>query len=331
MGRQLFVATGRGLAIAEFGAGAWQVTAHTLPERQVESVAAQNGVILAGTTDGILRSDDGGVTWTEASAGLTTRYIRMLAFHPAVPGRVFAGSEPAGIFVSHDGGTTWRACPEIEHLRDEHGWFLPYAPRAGCVRAFAFHGDRAYAAVEVGGLLRSDDQGETWRLAAGSTGVPDFATPVARTFLHPDVHFVVVATDNADAVFAATHSGFYRSDDGGQRWLHLYTNCYIRAVWIDPADPDHLVVGPGDSVSVNGQIEETRDGGWSWTLASAGMRVPWPRAVVERFAQVGDELFAVISNGQLLAAPLATRVWQRVLVNLEGINAVAAMTEAAAG
>ena len=90
-----------------------------------------------------------------------------------------AGTEPAGIFVSRDGAANWRECPEVGQLRDAHHWFLPYSPAAGCVRGFAFHGQRAYAAVEVGGVLRSDDEAQTWQLAAGSDGNPDLAGPPA--------------------------------------------------------------------------------------------------------------------------------------------------------
>ena len=33
--------------------------------------------------------------------------------------------------------------------------------------------------------------------------------------------------------------------------------------------------------------------------------------MVERFLQAGDELVAVLSNGELVAAPLATLAWRR--------------------
>jgi hypothetical protein len=49
------------------------------------------------------------------------------------------------------------------------GWSLPYSPAAGCVRGFAFHGQRIYAAAEVGGVLRSTDRGEHWEMANGNS------------------------------------------------------------------------------------------------------------------------------------------------------------------
>src|SRR5258707_14686047 len=133
-----------------------------LKGEHITSVIAREGVILAGTTAGIQRSDDGGQQWRAVNRGLSSTHIRWLAYHPDISDREFAGTEPASIFVSTDGAEHWNGRPEVTKLRDEHGWMLPYSPEAGCVRGFAFHGSRVYAAVEVGGVLRSDDGGESW-------------------------------------------------------------------------------------------------------------------------------------------------------------------------
>jgi photosystem II stability/assembly factor-like uncharacterized protein len=319
----LAAATAGGLVICARQDGEWRVTRRSLDGCALTSVSARDGVLLAGSRDGIWRSEDGGATWAEANAGLGTRHIRWLAHHPTVAGLALAGSEPAGIFVTADGGATWRGCPEVERLRDRHGWFLPYSPGAGCVRSFAFHGPRIYAAVEIGGVLRSDDLGASWRLVEGSTGNPDFRAAVPRTLLHPDVHEVVVLPDSADVLLAATMLGIYRSLDGGKSWLHLYADCYTRSLWLDPADAQRVIAGPADAVEINGQIEETRDGGWSWHAVSAGLPTPWRRAVVERLTPVGGDLFAVVSDGLLYAAPLETLVWRRALPEIPGVAAVA--------
>jgi photosystem II stability/assembly factor-like uncharacterized protein len=191
-----------------------------LDGHNVTSAIAREGVILAGTTTGVFRSDDSGETWQVASDGLTTRHVRWMAFHPGLSDYEFVGTEPAAIFVSYNGSLSWRECPEVARLRDKHGWMLPYSLQAGCVRGFTFHGTRAYAAVEVGGALRSDDGGQTWQ------------------------------------------------------------------------------------------------------VSSAGLHVPWRRRMVERFEQVGKELFAVLSNGELLVAPLASLQWKRVLMELHDVHAV---------
>jgi hypothetical protein len=88
-----------------------------------------------------------------------------------------------------------------------------------------------------------------------------------------------------------------------------------------------MILGPADGVDRNGRIEESRDGGESWSPASNGLQVPWRRGMVERFYQLGDELFAVLSNGQLLNTSLSTLEWKRVLPNITGVNAITTMLE----
>jgi photosystem II stability/assembly factor-like uncharacterized protein len=322
---RLYLATADGAVVAERDGAEWRDVDRGLAGRRITSVIAREGVVLAGTEDGVLRSDDGAETWHEASTGLATRYVRWLAFHPDVSDCEFAGTEPAGIFVSRDGARTWSERPVVTRLREAQGWWLPYSTGAGCVRGFAVHGSRAYAAVEVGAALRSDDAGETWRLCDGSNGEPKFGVPPA-SLIHPDVHSIAVHPSSPDLVFAPTGGGFYSSADGGRTWTLLYGG-YSRAVWLDPADPAHLVLGPADAVDRQGRIEETFDGGQTWRAASDGLDAPWRRHMVERFVQTRDELFAVLSNGELFAAPLGHLQWRRVLPDVGGVNAVTTMVE----
>ena len=317
---KLILATEQGLVIFEREGETWHEVARSLADQHVTSVIAREGVILAGTTDGVFRSGDQGQTWEAASNGLTARHVRWMAYHPDISDLEFAGTEPANIFVSHDGGESWRACDEVAQLREQYKWSLPYSPEAGCVRGFAFHGSRAYAAVEVGGALRSDDNGETWQLAQGSDGKPDLAGP-PEPFIYPDIHSLEVHPSSPDLVYAPTGGGFYRSHDGGKTWKLLY-DCYCRAVWVDPLDPGHLILSPADGVDRNGRIEQSHDGGQTWSLASNGLKVPWRRGMVERFFQADDELFAILSNGQVLGASLAALEWQRILPERSDVNAI---------
>src|SRR5688572_28538278 len=303
------LATEQGIVVFEPKDNGWHESLRELTDQHVTSVTARDSMILAGTTKGIFRSEDEGQTWKETSNGLTARHIRWTAFHPNSSDLVFAGTEPANIFVSHNRGDSWRACPEVAQLRDQFKWSLPYSPEAGCVRGFAFHGSRAYAAVEVGGVLVSDDDGETWRLAEGSDGKPSFAGP-PEPFVYPDVHSLEVHPSSQDLVYAPTGGGFYRSKDGGKTWK-LFYDCYCRAVWVDPQDPEHMVLGPADGVDRNGRIEESQDGGETWSLASNGLQVPWRRGMVERFFQAGEELFAILSTGEVLSTSLSTLEWKR--------------------
>lgn len=323
MDGQYVLATEDGIVLAERNGSGWETVGQSLESEDGLTVIAREGVVLAGTRCGVFRSEDGGRSWDPASEGLSLRHVRWLAYDPDVSDHEFAGTEPAGIFVSCDGAGTWQGRPEVERLRDKHHWFLPYSPEAGCVRGFAFHGERMYAAVEVGGVLRSDDAGETWRLAGGSTGEPAFEIPPSP-LIHADVHSIGVHPSSPDLVYAATAEGLYLSADGGESWTVTHAGSYCRAFWVDPADPNHIVLGPADSVAhKNGRIEETRDRGRTWQPATDGLDLAWPDRMAERFLDTGDALLMVTSDGRLYEGTLPDLWWRQVLPTVPGIHAVA--------
>jgi photosystem II stability/assembly factor-like uncharacterized protein len=331
MATYLFIATAIGLFIAQQTDGDWNLASHTLKEKYLTSITVSDKIVVVGSTEGAWHSSDNGKTWRATNENLAKAHVRWVT-HASNNRTIFlAGTEPAGIFVSRDGGNTWSSRPEVSKLRDANGWFLPYSKAAGCVRGFAVarpeHGyGRIYAAVEVGGILISDDGGTTWRLVEGSDGSPNM-NRVLGTMIHPDVHSLTVHPTSPDLVTAATGGGLYRSSDGGRSWENIY-RCYIRAVWVDPADDRHLIAGPADGVSRRGRIEETYDGGQIWHVASDGMMpVPWSGHMVERFFHFDNALFAVLSNGALWSRSLDETTWRRVLSEVKGIKAVALRKE----
>ncbi|HEX6902154.1 MAG TPA: hypothetical protein VF789_20730 [Thermoanaerobaculia bacterium] len=105
---------------------------------------------------GVLRSDDGGVHWTRADAGLDAPPVTALAVDPVDPRRVYAATRDSlnplgdGLWVTGDGGATWaRAGEELRGLAIEA---VAASPVAGVV----------WASTEDGRLFRSGDGGATW-------------------------------------------------------------------------------------------------------------------------------------------------------------------------
>lgn len=316
MNVSLYIATRRGLYTCLRKEGRWSVVEKALQDTPVTSLSFEGTRILAGTKDGVFASDSVGKPWHRSSSGMTIRHVRWLERHPDQPGLIFAGTEPAGIFVSRDGGETWHGRIEVEEQRDRRKWYLPYSPLAGCVRGFSFNGDRGYGAAEVGGILRSDDRGDTWYLVGdgGGTSPPEGEDA-------DDVHSVEVHPTSPDLVFAATGGGLFRSLNGGKSWAALY-DCYCRDVWVDPENADRMIFSPATRKGWHGTVLSTGDGGKTWEGGAGGLEVPWFGKMVERFARAGDEIFAVRSDGALYVSPLTHLTWSPFTPHIEGVSAV---------
>ncbi len=295
----------------------WQETGYALTGLEITALDIKDAYGIVGTTQGVYVSRDGGKNWALESQGIETPHVRWVSVHPQDRRYLFVGTEPANIYSKMIDDDRWHPSEAVTQLRNQNDWYMPYSPNPGCVRGFAFHENRIYASVEVGGLLFSDDYGDTWSLVHGSTGDPHKSPDPGQ--IHPDVHSVETHAVSSDLVLAPTGGGFYISDDGGATWDQKY-DCYCRAVWVDPVDASHMVLGPADGVARGGRIERTTDGGETWELLMDNLEDKWPNAMVERFVSADEELFVVLSNGKLLTAHIGEFSWQYLLPGIE--NAV---------
>ncbi len=274
--------------------------------------------ILAGSYgNGLYRSEDSGHTWSPANTGLTASAFRCIAPDPLKPGAILAGTEPGRLFRSEDGGSTWQELAGITQIAGYEQWFLPYSPRAGAVRnVYAPPGStgRLFASVEVGGLLRSDDGGETWACA-----------PVIED---DDIHYITGHPHDPALLYAALgyaslphhrngdaprrFGGIARSRDSGTTWEKLETD-YTRATLVPPTRPDLVLAGPAPHVGREGRIVVSSDGGETWEPASAGLDTPMPDMVELFVAAPDDTVWAVCSGGRLLHATPGEWRWRSAL------------------
>jgi len=281
--------------------------------------------ILAGSYGhGMYRSEDGGRTWLPANDGLTASAFRCISPDPLNPGAILAGTEPARLFRSRDGGRTWQELAGITRIAGHETWFLPYSPRAGAVRNVYAPPDRPgrlFASVEVGGLLRSDDGGETW------TCPPVIADE--------DIHHITGHPHQPDLLYASLgyaslphrasddepyhYGGIARSRDGGQTWQKLESD-YTRATLIPPSRPDLILAGPAPHVAREGRIVVSSNGGDTWEPASNGLDTPLPDMVELFVAAPDDTVWAVCSGGRLLRSEPGAWVWRSALPSEVGLR-----------
>lgn len=105
----LALTAGRLLVSLDDGA-TWQLR-HLPFFSDVYGVAASGKVILAGTSRGIFRSEDGAMTWQAAESGLPIASVTSVAMDRGDPNLAFA-FEFGSFYESRDGGKTWRRSEE---------------------------------------------------------------------------------------------------------------------------------------------------------------------------------------------------------------------------
>ena len=108
-GEALALVPGRLLVSQDDGA-TWTVR-HLPFFSEVYGVAASGNIILAGTSRGVFRSQDGATTWYASQAGLPKASVTSVAMDRADPNLAFA-FEYGSFYESRDGGKTWRRSEE---------------------------------------------------------------------------------------------------------------------------------------------------------------------------------------------------------------------------
>jgi photosystem II stability/assembly factor-like uncharacterized protein len=117
-------------------------------------------VIYAGTQDGPYRSRDGGDHWQKLDFPDQSAVIWALSMHPARPNVLYAGTAPIALYRSTDGGDSWHHLPNAKS--PAHCERVGFDSRVLRITIDPSRPDDIYAALEVSGVIRSTDGGESW-------------------------------------------------------------------------------------------------------------------------------------------------------------------------
>ncbi len=147
--------------------GTWRVE-HLVADHRVTCLAndpSNPQIVFAGTRNGVLRSDDWGQSWR--LSGMSGWVVKSLAVSPHDSNVVYAGTKPALMFSSGDGGQTWAELTGFRRIPNRWWWFSPaeLPDRRPYVQAIAPSPAKPgtlLAGVELGAVVRSDDGGQTW-------------------------------------------------------------------------------------------------------------------------------------------------------------------------
>lgn len=163
-----------------------------------------------------------GLTWTDHWSGetkpATVTQVWQLALAPGDD--IWAGTEPAALFRSTDGGKTFDLVMGLWDHPHRDQWF----PGGGGLALHTILFDprdaqRMHVAVSAGGVYRTDDGGETW--VARNKGVAGAVGPDEDTEFGQCVHKVDRDAGDPDVLYLQNHGGLYRSDDRGDTWVSI--------------------------------------------------------------------------------------------------------------
>ncbi len=208
--------------------------------------------------------------WQPGGGGLC---LHTILLDPADEQRVRIAVSTAGMYVTEDGGASWR--PSNKGVRAE---FLPDKfPEFGqCVHKVVQSKQRPERMFLQNhwGLYRSDDRGESWTDIAN--GVPsDFGFPIAVHPENPDTAWIIPLESDQ---FRCTPEGklrVYRTRDAGASWEAMGNGlpqegayeCVLRdAMAVDAFSPTGIYFG-----TRSGKLFGSADEGASWSTLADGL------------------------------------------------------------
>lgn len=199
--------------------------------------------------EGILKSIDGGKTWTQINHGLNNLYVGSLFMHPTDPDILLAGTGnnqyylDSGAYLTTDGGATW------EHVLSDDNITSVEISEADPSIAYAGSASTVY---------RSNDGGKTWSIVAGGDE-NGWGSPGVRAGFPIDFQ---VDPRDTNRIFSNQYGGGnFLSTDGGKSWMDAsrgYTGAEMRAITVASNEPGLVLAAARSGVFIS------YDGGMTW-------------------------------------------------------------------
>lgn len=240
----------------------------------------------------LFRSLDSGVTFSDASNGLSGANVIALEGDPFDVGGLFAGSEK-GLFRSRDKGSSWQAV----------------GSNLGAVSVLSLYADRSvqdvvFAGTNQAGLFRSVDGGDAW--------IPLQMTPDTIRLDGTGVSALTQHPGEPGAVYAGLVGGaIHRTVDGGE----VFADVSPGGVAFNPLD---LAGDPFDGdllfAATDVGIRTTSDRGVSWTDTSVGLP-GLPVLTVLADPVTAGTIYAGTAGGGLYRSTDGAASWQHTPIS----------------
>jgi len=199
-------------------------------------------VLWAGGSGGVVRSGDGGKTWTRPDPTFTQN-VQALAGAPATPQTLYAGTYSSGVYKSTNDGVSWGPVNNdggSGFLTNGHVSALAVDPKAP---------DTVYAGVDGHALYKTSNGGVSWEnLTDGLLDQASFTfATLSSIAVHPtNTQTLFASAAGSNFSSAVAFLGVYRSNDGGAHWTKFgngLSSTETELVIFDPTTPNRLYAG----------------------------------------------------------------------------------------
>lgn len=297
--------------------GAWEHVLGDSDSNVVYVHPTDPNIVFAGTHDGVYRSTDRGRTFRRANFPDKGMEIWSFLVDAGDPKLVYAGGSPVAVYRSEDSGETWRRLPDPNMPTR---CVMPFACRVMRMAQHPSKPGTIFAALEVGGVMRTTDGGESWT---------DCSTDLIRLAQKPhlkskivsdtsdegmlDGHAIAISAADPDAVIVAVRMGLFRTADGGETWQDMEVGrfsptTYGRDIKVSPSDPNTLYSALSvAAASKDGAVYRSQDKGNTWqrfdkvqvhgTIMSVAPHQTDPRQVYLA-ARYDGEIFGTLDGGE---------------------------------
>jgi photosystem II stability/assembly factor-like uncharacterized protein len=264
--------SGGGLFISHDAGATWTSDADMKGQsiRALSAAPSDPKILVAGTLQGIFRSTDGGVKWTQISpVGSTELHeVESIAIDPVDPQTIYAGTWHLP-WKTTDGGEHWNNIKQ-GIIDDSDVFSIIVDPKQPQV---------VYASA-CSGIYKSEDGGGRFKKVQG---IPSAARRTRVLMQDPE---------HLGTVFAGTTEGLFRTDDAGSYWTRTTSSdVIINDVYVDPANSRHVLLATD-----RGGVLASEDGGTSFSTSDAGFSTRQVTALVEDPQRPSDLYLGVVND-----------------------------------
>lgn len=279
------------------GSDQWEELTNGLPENPIVPGVAIHPdnpeVIYAGTQDGPYRSADRGAHWERLDYPRSGAPVWSFLFRPGDPRVMYCGTAPGEIYRSVNGGDSWE---KLSATMGSNECAMAFPTRVIALAADPTYPDEMYAALEVAGVIRSSDGGDTWDEITGSLA------PNEDTL---DLHGIQCSAASPRTVYITTRDGPFIGPERGREWVPVDFGqfspiTYTRDLRVAPNDANTLFVSIGAAArSSQGALYRSRDLFRTFERVDRGITANATMMSVAIDPRAPEHIYCIARDGQV--------------------------------